>query len=98
MSGKWANSNRRAELPTNWPALRRRILNRDQHRCTETTADGTRCTAHATDVDHTGDKHDHRMEMLRSLCSWHHDRKSSAQGNAAQQRRRPTPQHPGITD
>lgn len=39
------------------------------------------CGEHATDVDHI-DGYDDVMDNLQSLCEYHHDRKSSAQGNA----------------
>jgi 5-methylcytosine-specific restriction protein A len=60
-----------------------------------------RCPSKATDVDHIGDREDHSDEKLRSLCGWHHDRRSSRQGNTAKakraaQRLRPAAEHPGI--
>lgn len=42
-----------------------------------------RCTEPATDVDHIRRGDDHREENLRSLCSWHHNRKSSQEGGEA---------------
>lgn len=99
MPGGWQGSNRKAELPPDWAsAIRPRILARDGYQCTELD-DGVRCTHRATDVDHIGDKHDHTDENLRSLCDWHHKKRSSAQGNAVRrripERRRPEP-HPGL--
>lgn len=95
----WAGSNRRQELPPDWLARRARILNRDGHRCTATMGDGSRCTWPASDVDHIKPGNDHSEANLRSLCRWHHARKSSAEGNAARfrstQRRSPEP-HPGF--
>ena len=105
MSGSWAGSNRRATLPRNWPAIRERILRRDGHRCQWRMAVGGKCGAHANQVDHIRDPHDHSDANLRALCQAHHDRKSSAEGNAAQRSirsaraprtRRPEP-HPGLT-
>jgi hypothetical protein len=48
-----------------------------------------------------GKPDDHRIEMLRLLCAPHHNKRSSAQANAAKrarqaQRRRPKPKHPGL--
>lgn len=62
---------------------------------------GNRCTARATDVDHIGDPDDHTDTKLRSLCSWHHGRRSSRQGNTARGRLRarltdPPARHPGL--
>lgn len=58
-----------------------------------------RCHARGTDVDHWGDPHNHHPDNCRTLCPWHHNRRSSAQGNAAQTRhttRRPRDPHPGL--
>lgn len=101
MPGGWSDSNRRAELPPNWASeIRPRILERDGYRCTAILRNnGRRCPDKATDVDHVGDRHDHCDENLASLCEWHHDRKSSAEGNAARKRissRRPPERHPGL--
>jgi 5-methylcytosine-specific restriction endonuclease McrA len=101
MSGKWAGSQRRAQLPSNWyTEIRPAILQRDAYRCTESLRDGTRCAEPGTDVDHIGDPHLHHLSNLRLLCSWHHNKKSSAQGNAARLTppplRRPSEAHPGL--
>jgi len=99
MSGGWAGSNRRAELPPDWSARRRAVLERDGYRCTQLDSEDRRCTSEADDVDHLGDRHDHRLEMLAAKCEWHHDRKTAAQGNAARRRfttRRPREPHPGL--
>lgn len=101
MSGGWQGSNRRAELPPNWDTdIRPRILARDGYRCTWRT-NYKRCRATATDVDHIKRGNDHSDANLRSLCDWHHKRKSSAEGNAARQRwsiKRPAEKHPGLID
>jgi 5-methylcytosine-specific restriction enzyme A len=93
-------TDRRQHLPPDWEARRKRVLERDGYRCTAILSDGTRCTRPATDVHHTGDRHDHREEMLASACEWHHRRETSAQGNAARSRmtqKRPPERHPGLT-
>lgn len=104
MTGHWAGSNRRDTLPPDWPARRIAVLRRDGHRCTWRTgpiSDGQTCGKPANQVDHTGHPDDHRLEKLRALCEPHHNRKSSAQGNAARaaraaQRLRPVEPHPGL--
>ncbi|TDD54577.1 HNH endonuclease [Nonomuraea terrae] len=100
MSGKWADSNRRASLPRNWPEIREQVKRRDGYRCTATLRDDTRCPDPGTDVDHIGDPHVHELKNLRLLCSWHHNKKSSAQGNSARNKppplRRPAEKHPGM--
>lgn len=83
----WSSSQRRQQLPPEWPIIRVRVLKRDGHRCVE-LVDGKRCTAPATDVDHIRPGNDHRDSNLRSLCSWHHNQKSSREGAAAAKKAR----------
>ncbi|MGW6531462.1 HNH endonuclease [Streptomyces venezuelae] len=96
MSG-WQGSNRRAELPPDWyTRIRPQVLDRDSHRCQS-------CGQTATDVDHIGDKHDHRLINLQALCGWCHRKKTSRQGNYSPNRvrateSRPRESHPGIVD
>ena len=99
-SGKWAGSNRRAELPPDWEKIRRRIFERDNWRCTAMTPFG-RCLQVATDCDHVGSKHDHSDENLTSLCADHHKAKTALQGPTARRERReakkrPPEIHPGL--
>lgn len=99
MSGGWAGSNRRAELPADWyTTIRPYVLARDEHRC-RARIDGVVCGRRANQVDHIGHKDDHRPEMLQALCADCHGRKSSQQGNAARwavRTRRPPERHPGL--
>lgn len=60
-----------------------------------------RCPHPASDVDHWGERYDHRVESCRSLCTRHHAHRSSRQGNAARARQRallttPKRPHPGL--
>jgi hypothetical protein len=100
----WSNSARRAQLPSGWARIRRRVLERDGYRCTW-LVEWQRCSKAATDVDHVRDPHDHRESNLRSLCAYHHARKSAAEGVAARRARgavgyqssKRTPElHPGV--
>lgn len=84
----WQGSTRRSSLPSNWPELRRLVLERDGHRCVERFSDGTRCPDKATEVDHVRRGNDHGLSNLRSLCEWHHQQKSSREGAAALDKRR----------
>lgn len=98
MTGQWAGSARRDELPDDWPERRAFVLARDGYRC-RWTEDGPRCRQRATDVDHIEAGNDHRVENLQALCSWHHGIKSSREGNAARwrvRRKRPAERHPGL--
>lgn len=100
MPGHWAGSTRREQLPPNWAReIRPRILTRDNYQCTWVDERAVRCGETASDVDHIRDPHDHSDGNLRALCSWHHARKSSAEGNAARWRfraRRLVEPHPGL--
>lgn len=97
MTAAWSNSNRRAELPPNWSSIRRRILDRDGHRCTW-TEHGHRCTETTRlEVDHAGDPNDHTDDNLRTLCHPHHSRHTAAQSAAGRTpTRRPPERHPGL--
>ncbi len=100
MTGKWTGSNRRDRLPSNWKEIRSKVLLRDNYRCRAVDEDiGARCGRFANQVDHIIPGPDHGMSNLRSLCSWHHSRKSSTEGNASKKRytkRRSEEQHPGV--
>lgn len=100
---------RKDRLPVDWPQIRARVLERDGHRCTATMKSGPnaggRCWDKATDVDHIMENDDDSDENLQSLCSWHHNRKTSKYGGqrAAEQRKekekllkRPPTKHPGL--
>lgn len=90
---------RKHDLPTNWAAIRKHVLARDGWRCVWTD-NGERCTSRATDVDHIGNRNDHRPVNLRSLCPTHHRKRTARQGVQARAAkydpRRPTLPHPGL--
>jgi 5-methylcytosine-specific restriction protein A len=101
--GRGRGSSRTVPLPGNWPQIRADRLAIDGYRCTHTRSDtGLRCTARATDADHIGNPSDHRIEMLRSKCGWHHRQKTSRDaGHASAQAARTRaaaaqPVHPGL--
>ncbi|EPD63164.1 HNH endonuclease [Streptomyces sp. HGB0020] len=102
MDGHWkeaATSWRTAPRPTGWKRIRLGILERDDGQCTWID-DGERCTEPATDVDHIGDPEDHSPGNLRSLCGYHHRKRTALQARAARgplpSRRRPAEAHPGL--
>ncbi|MGN6557737.1 MAG: HNH endonuclease [Solirubrobacterales bacterium] len=73
------------------------MLRRDGYRCQHRDATGALCGAWANQVDHIERGDDHDESNLQALCRAHHARKSSAEGNAAQPRRRRPPEpHPGL--
>lgn len=101
VSEAWAGSTRSKRLPPNWSELRAKVFSIASFRCQATMRDGTRCTDQGTDVDHIepGDNHD--LSNLQLLCRWHHNKKSSAEGNKSPTRkrvseRRPQERHPGL--
>jgi 5-methylcytosine-specific restriction enzyme A len=93
----WTNSNRKDELPKNWPHLRNKVLKRAGYQC-EFLTNGVRCTARATDVDHKIRGNNHSLSNLQALCPDHHARKSAMEGveaRKAKYSRRVEP-HPGY--
>lgn len=101
MSGHWQDSDRRAELPANWPELRAAVFRRDGYRCTARDRRNQRCPEVATDCDHVIPGNDHAMTNLTSLCADHHAHKSALEGVAAREakrtaRRRPAEKHPNA--
>lgn len=99
----WSSSDRKSELPHDWDTVRKRVLDRDGHRCQWPRAgrrDGI-CGAPATDVDHRVHRDDHRDESLWALCRWHHNRKTQDESTAGKQAlaaklRHPVDRHPGL--
>lgn len=86
-------------MPSNWQAITRRVRARDGHRCTWIRADDTRCTETTRlEVDHIGDPNDHTLPNLRTLCHWHHARRTAAQAAAARTDRRACGTHPNLKE
>lgn len=88
----WDNSpGRHRDLPSNWPALRRAILERDDHLC---QLRGPRCTTTATEVDHIGSNLNHDPDNLRAACRPCHAQRSATQGHDAMRTARSKAKHP----
>lgn len=79
----WTNSNRREDLPSDWDKRRQARFRADGYRCTWENVYGERCLGPAEECDHIGQRTDHRHEVLRSLCTFHHGIKSGQEGAAA---------------
>lgn len=79
----WEGSDRLQRLPSDWEARRKRVLRRDGHAC-----QSPRCSARATHVDHIEPSGSDEEWNLQALCAYHHNKKSSREGNAAQARLR----------
>ncbi len=95
----WENSNRRDELPADWQQRRAAVEARAGGRCEARRRDGSRCWDKGTDCDHKDRGNNHDLDNLQWLCTWHHARKSSAEGNATRRRetnKRPAERHPGL--
>lgn len=100
----WEGSTRKETLPPDWERRRQAVFARDGNRCVIIKQNGKRCWDAATDCDHIGDRDNHELSNLRSLCSWHHARRSGSQGGSASAKarrerpslKRPPEQHPGL--
>jgi 5-methylcytosine-specific restriction enzyme A len=95
----WDNSDRRERLPDDWELRRSIVLRNASYQC-EWYEDGKRCPNVATDCDHIIRGDDHSLANLQALCPYHHNRKSSREGNAARKAKyspRIEP-HPGYRD
>lgn len=96
MSGGWANSDRRARLPSGWAKLRAEILARDPICKVCHVRPSAFCDHIKAKTD------DHRPEGLQGLCGPCHDQKSAREGAEAAKasprpgRARPEEPHPGL--
>lgn len=88
MSGKWASSRRREELPDDWPLLRRKRKEIAGGRCEWVSPSGVRCRREGTDADHWEGRDIHGVEALRWLCDTHHKRKTSEEAFAGRTSKR----------
>jgi 5-methylcytosine-specific restriction protein A len=91
---RW-HRDRDSELPPDWAARRKRVLERDGYTCTWQHK-GVQCVSPATEVDHINGAHNHDESNLRSLCTPCHRIRTAAQGAeaSAAARRRPPEVHP----
>ena len=74
-------SRRISPLPPNWPNIREAVFMRDGYRCVQIRNDGNRCyNVNELECDHIGDRDDHSMDNLQTLCKGHHAAKTGRQG------------------
>lgn len=96
----WEGSDRKQRLPKNWQALRKQVLVRDKRMCQIVSIEtGYICGLEANEVDHIIHGDNHELSNLQAICTWHHRRKSSQEGNASKikyaPRNRKPEKHPG---
>lgn len=89
----WTSSNRRAELPPNWPAIVAHTRDRAGGQC-QWVEQGQRCPLPGTDCDHAGDRNDHSNTQW--LCEDHHKRKTQQEAQEARAAQRAKLQHPSA--
>lgn len=83
-------------LPADWRRIRARVLARDRHRCVDCGA------REQLEVDHIGNRDDHSVANLRTLCARCHRRRTAQQAARARwsrpetRARRPPEPHPGL--
>ena len=90
-------SNQGSNMGSRWAAMRHKVLRDSGGICAHCKGDG------ACEVDHIVSRRmggTNEYENLQALCKQCHAKKSSAEGNAAQRRRRearlrPAERHPG---
>jgi len=88
----WNTSNRRSRLPSNWKQLCEAVHARSGWRCEFSLPSGARCPRKADGgVDHIIANDDDSLTNLRDSCQHHHGKKSSAEGLAAREAKKPRP-------
>ena len=91
MSGRWATSARRSQLPSNWKALVLETARRAGGQC-EWISESGRCTSLGTECDHRTNPSNHHD--LQWLCAPHHTEKTQAEARAAAKAQRERLTHP----
>lgn len=92
MSGRWAGSNRRAQLPDDWPRRVAATKAAAGGRCQADQHD-PRCDGTGHECDHRTDPHNH--DDLQWLNTWCHKAKTQREAQAKGRRRPRTEPHPG---
>jgi 5-methylcytosine-specific restriction protein A len=100
MAGNWQGSDRRQRLPQDWAQRREIVRARAADRCEAILNDETRCPDQGTDCDHIEPGDNHEFSNLQWLCTWHHRKKTSSEGNSKRvyrvSEKHPKERHPGL--
>lgn len=96
----WKNTTKHVPEP-----LRRAVLARDGNQCTALMTDGSRCpmttNLEADHINRWREGETLTVNMLQTLCRWHHRQKTEAEARAAREaiRKQYAPRkrkHPGL--
>lgn len=99
MSGRWADSTRRARLPADWARRTAATRRRAGGRC-ECQGDCgqhvSRCPSVGTDTDHKAQSDNHDLANLQLLCRPCHKVKTQREAKAAAAAKREAIRHPAT--
>lgn len=78
-------TDRRETLPPDWPARRAKTFARDGYQCVHVREDTEQRCNETTNLecDHIGDRGNHSLDNLRTLCRYHHAKRTGGQGGTA---------------
>lgn len=77
MSHNWKGSDRRARLPSDWPARVAKTKHLARNQCQWILPSGKRCPRKGTDCDHIIPGDNHEQANLQLLCGHHHGLKTA---------------------
>lgn len=92
----WSSSDRKSELPADWPQRRQRVGDRDGWRCQwpRLRRAGGICGSPANQCDHRGEPWDHDENALWMLCEYHHKIKTAGESAVARRAIQAKTRHP----
>lgn len=98
MTGHWAGSRRRQQLPPDWRSIVTTVRDRAGGHCEWPTG----CDQPGTECDHWEHPNNHHPDALRWLCTEHHRQKTQREAAAAKvairaKATRTPARHPGLT-
>lgn len=73
-------SRRLSPLPRDWHKTKQLVFARDGYQCVAIRQDGNRCYERMNlECDHIGDRDDHSLDNLQTLCKGHHASKTGSE-------------------